>query len=85
MVEIAGQEYADRASYNKRIESLQRLSGEQRLALAIKLWQTTCEITRAGIRAQHAELGLEQVERELVRRIMAVNGAAAIIHVRNWD
>ncbi len=83
MVEIAGQDYADRASYYRQIESLRQMSGEQRLALAFTMWEMAREITRAGIRAQHADFTPEQVERELARRIMVANGAAGIIHAHD--
>lgn len=78
-MEIAGQDYADRASYLARIDALRRMTGEQRLALAFEMWQTAREITRAGIRAQYPQFSPGEVERELARRIMIANGAASII------
>lgn len=79
-MEIAGQDYADVASYKKRIEALRRLTGEQRLALAFEMWRTACEVTRAGIRAQQPEFAPAQIEKELARRIMIANGSAGIIN-----
>ena len=78
-MEIAGQDYANLQSYQKRIEALRRMTGEQRLALAFQMWRTAREITRAGIRAQRPEFSAAQVERELARRIMIANGATRII------
>ena len=78
-MEIAGQDYADEASYQRQLEALRRMTGEQRVALAIEMWTTACETTRAGIRAQHPLFSPSEVERELARRIMMANGAARII------
>lgn len=81
-MEIAGQDYADVASYQKRIEILRRMTGEQRLAMAIEMWKTACEVTSAGIRAQNPEFSADEVQRELARRIMIANGSARIIASR---
>ncbi len=78
-MEIAGQDYADLASYRKRIDILRRMTGEERLALAFQMWKAACEMTRAGIRAQNPDYSPEQVEHELARRIMTANGAARVI------
>lgn len=78
-MEIAGQDYADVASYQKRLDALRRMTGEQRLALGFEMWTTACDTTRAGIRAQHPRFSPGEVERELARRIMIANGAARII------
>ncbi|MBI4785690.1 MAG: hypothetical protein HY782_01405 [Chloroflexi bacterium] len=79
---IAGQDYADLASYQRRIEILRRMTGEQRLALAFDMWKTARETTRAGIRAQHPNFSPEAVDREVARRIMIANGAARVIASR---
>jgi hypothetical protein len=84
-VEILGQDYADEASFQKHLQVLRRMSGEQRLGLAFQMWQTACAITRAGIRAQHPEYTPAQVEQELARRIMLANGAARIITTHHCD
>lgn len=78
-MEIAGQDYANKASYHAQIDALRRMTGEQRIALAFEMWKTACEVTRAGIRAQHPQFSSDDVERELARRIMIANGAAGII------
>lgn len=82
-MEIAGQDYADLASYQRRIEVLRRMTGEQRLALAFEMWRTACEVTRAGIRVQFPEFTSEQIEHELAQRIMVANGAARIVASRS--
>jgi hypothetical protein len=83
VIEIAGQDYADAASFQKRIDALRGMTGEQRLALAFEMWRTACELTRAGIRAQFPSYSDEQVNQELARRIMIANGSTSIISARN--
>lgn len=78
-IEIASQDYADAASFQKRVEILRRLSGEQRLMLAIEMWRTACQLTRDGVRAQFPNYSDAQVNRELARRIMIANGAGKIV------
>jgi|GEM_PF-3562642 hypothetical protein len=82
-LEIAGQDYANVASFQKRVEALKRMTGEQRLALAFEMWRTACQLTRAGIRAQFPSYSDEQVNQELARRIMIANGSTSIISARN--
>lgn len=52
-----------------QIARYRALTGEQRLKLALDLHEFACNVTRAGIRAQHPEWEAEAVERELRRRI----------------
>jgi hypothetical protein len=78
-MEIAGQDYADIRAYHARIQALRRMTGEQRLAMALEMWKTACEITRTGIRAQHPEFSSDEIQRELARRIMIANGATKIL------
>lgn len=75
-MEIAGQDYADGASFRKRIQFLRQMTGEQRLRLSFEMWQTACEIIRAGIRAQHPEFSA-------ARRIMSANGVTRLA-VQTW-
>ena len=84
-MEIAGQDYADQASYDARMDALRKMTGEQRFVLAFEMWKTACEITRAGIRAQHPQYSANQVARELARRIMIANGATRIIASHSRD
>ena len=78
-LEIAGQDFADPASYERRIDAPKRMTGEQRLAQAFEMWRTACELTRDGIRAQFPNYSAAQVNQELARRIMIENGADKII------
>lgn len=82
---IAGQDYADRSTFQKQLQVFRQMTGEQRLALALEMWRTACDVTRAGIRAQHPEFSAAQVEREIARRIMIANGAARIITAYRRD
>ena len=82
---IAGQGYADRSTFEKQLQAFRQMTGEQRLALALEMWRTACDVTRAGIRAQHPEFSAAQVEREIARRIMIANGAARIITAYRRD
>jgi len=41
------------AALEKQIECYQRMSGEQRLAIALDLHEMSYEIVREGIRRQH--------------------------------
>lgn len=84
-LEIAGQDYANAQSFQKRVEVLKRLSGEQCLALAFEMWRTACQLSRDGIRAQFPNYSVAQVNHELARRIMIANGSARIIstHYQN--
>ncbi|HEX7588998.1 MAG TPA: hypothetical protein VF478_11835 [Anaerolineae bacterium] len=84
-MEIAGQDYTDQASFETQMDALRRMTGEQRLALAFEMRRTACEITRAGIRAQHSQFSPGEVEHELARRIMIANGAARIIASHGRD
>ena len=67
-----------------QIDALRRMTGEQRLALAVEMWNTACDIIRAGIRAQHPRFSPGEVKRELARRIMITNEAARNRAFQNW-
>jgi len=53
----------------KQIQIYRRMTGEQRLAIALNLHEMSCEIAREGIRRQHPEASPKEVERLLRRRI----------------
>jgi hypothetical protein len=84
-LEIAGQDYADALSFQKRVEALRRMTGEQRLMLAFEMWRTACQLTRDGIRAQFPNYSVAQVNQELARRIMISNGSARIISAHDQN
>jgi hypothetical protein len=57
------------AALEKQIEIYRRMTGEQRLAIALDLHELSCELAREGIRRQHPEADAAEVERLLRRRI----------------
>ena len=58
----------DRA-LNEQIERYRRMTGEQRLAIALALHELSCSVTREGIRHQHPNADEAEVERLLRRRL----------------
>jgi hypothetical protein len=57
------------AALEKQIHLYRRMTGEQRLTIALNLHEMSCEIAREGIRRQHPEADAAEVERQLRRRI----------------
>jgi hypothetical protein len=53
----------------RQIARYREMSGEQRLALALKLHELSCDIAREGIRRQRPGADVAEVERLLRRRI----------------
>ena len=56
----------------KQIEHYRRMTGEQRLTVALELHEMSCEITRTGIRRQHPQANAAEVEKLLHRRLELV-------------
>ena len=57
------------AALDAQIEKYRAMTGEERLKLALDLHELSCEIARAGIRYQHPEASVDEVERLLRERI----------------
>ena len=57
------------AALDKQIEHYRRMTGEERLAIALELHEMSCEIAREGIRRQHPQAHAEEVEYLLRQRI----------------
>jgi hypothetical protein len=57
------------AALDAQIEKYRFMTGEERLKLALDLHELSCEIARAGIRYQHPEASVDEVERLLRERI----------------
>jgi hypothetical protein len=53
----------------KQIVLYRRMTGEQRLAVALNLHEMSCDIAREGIRRQHPEADADEIERLLRRRL----------------
>jgi hypothetical protein len=54
---------------DEQIKAYQRMTGEQRLALALELHELSCDIAREGIRRQFPNADAAEVERLLHRRL----------------
>jgi hypothetical protein len=52
-----------------QIQRYRKMSGEQRLALALELHELACNVARAGIKAQHPEADVAATERLLHQRL----------------
>ena len=53
----------------RQIGEYRRMTGEERLAVALRLHEMACEIAREGIRRQHPDATPDQVEQHLRRRL----------------
>ena len=60
---------------DKQIECYRRMTGEQRVAIALGLHEMSCEITREGIRRQYPEADAAEVERLLRHRLESARAA----------
>jgi hypothetical protein len=53
----------------RQLAAYRRMSGEERLAIALRLHELSCEVAREGIRQQHPQATSEEVERRLRERL----------------
>ena len=58
------------AASGEQIKRYRSMTGEQRLALALELHELACDVAREGIRRQHPEASVEEVERLLRHRLV---------------
>ena len=56
-------------AFEEQINRYRRMTGEQRLALALELHELSCDVAREGIRRQHPEASPAEVEHLLRRRL----------------
>jgi hypothetical protein len=61
------------AALYKQIEHYRRMTGEQRLAIALDLHELACEVARAGIRRHHPGATDVEVECLLRQRLRMAN------------
>ena len=54
---------------SEQIERYRRMTGEERLAIALELHELSCNIAREGIRQQNPTADEAEVERLLRRRL----------------
>jgi hypothetical protein len=59
----------------KQIGQYRRMTGEQRLAVALDLHEMSCDIAREGIRRQNPKADFDEVERLLHRRLELARAA----------
>jgi len=52
-----------------QLEGYRRMTGEERLAVALRLHDLTCEMAREGIRHQYPQASPEEVEARLRERL----------------
>ena len=62
------------AATREQIERYRRMTGEQRLALALELHELACDITREGIRRQYPGADRNEIERLLRHRLELARG-----------
>ena len=60
---------------DRQIEHYRRMTGEQRLALALELHEMSCDIAREGIRRQNPKADPAEVERLLHHRLELARAA----------
>jgi len=60
---------------DEQIKQYRRMTGEQRLAVALELHEMSCEIAREGIRRQNPKADAAEVERLLHRRLELARAA----------
>ncbi len=53
----------------RQIEKYRRMSGEERLSLAFRLHELSCDVAREGIRAQFPKISPNEVEQKLRERL----------------
>ncbi len=63
------------AALAEQIECYRRMTGEQRLALALELHELSCDVAREGIRHQHPQADAAEVERLLRHRLELARAA----------
>ena len=63
------------AALEKQIELYRRMTGEQRLDIALNLHELSCEVAREGIRHQHPEADAAEVDRLLRHRLELARSA----------
>ena len=57
------------AALNAQIERYRQMTGQQRLEIALRLHELSCNVAREGIRAQFPGASEAEVERRLKERI----------------
>ena len=53
----------------RQLAAYRKMTGEERMAIALGLHELSCNVAREGIRHQHPDAGAEEVERLLHQRL----------------
>jgi hypothetical protein len=53
----------------RQIEAYRRMTGQQRVEIALRMHDLACQVARCGIRNQFPDAGDDEVEDELRRRL----------------
>jgi len=62
-------------AFHHQLKRYRRMTGEQRLAVALALHELSCDIAREGIRRQHPQANPAEVEQRLHRRLELARAA----------
>lgn len=57
------------AALEAQIERYRQMTGEERLAIGLRLHELSCEVAREGIRSQNPDISEAEVEQKLKARI----------------
>ena len=57
------------AAFDEQIKQYRRMTGEQRLGIALDLHELACDVAREGVRQQHPGAGEREVDRLLQERL----------------
>jgi hypothetical protein len=60
------------AALEAQIARYRKMSGEERLGIALRLHELSCDVAREGIRGQFPGASVEEVERRLKERIKLI-------------
>ncbi len=60
------------AALQRQIERYRQMTGEERLAIALRLHELSCNVAREGIRHQFPQATADEVERRLRERLTLV-------------
>ncbi len=63
------------AALDFQIERYRKMSGEERLGIALALHELSCDVAREGIRAQHPDVDEREAARLLRQRLELARGS----------
>lgn len=74
-------DFATREAEEFYLAVMRRMTPEQKWRAAIELWELAVEFARAGVRSSHPGWSEMQVQNEVARRILEMNGTTARLPV----